>query len=248
MFKLDEKVAVVTGGSRGIGRSICVTLAGAGAYVVVNYQGNEEAAAETLKLVKEAGGDGEIRRFDITDEAAVQAAFKDIAKSKGRLDIVVNNAGIAMDQILLRVKQEEIDRTFATNLGGAIHCCKAAIRSMMRAKTGRIINLSSVVGESGNPGQVVYSASKAGLIGLTKTLAREYASRGVTVNAVAPGFIETDMTSVLPEEAQKGIVEQTPLGRIGRPEEVAAAVLFLASDEASYITGQVIRVNGGMYV
>jgi 3-oxoacyl-[acyl-carrier protein] reductase len=181
-------------------------------------------------------------------KAACTAAFKDIEAAHKRVDILVNNAGIALDQLLLRVKPDEIARTFATNLVGPIYCSKAAVRTMMRARQGRIINLSSVVGESGNPGQSVYAASKAGVLGLTKTLAREYASRGITVNAVAPGFIESDMTAVLPEAARKGIVEQTPLGRVGRPEEVAAAVLFLASDEASYITGQTLRVNGGMYV
>lgn len=248
MFDLSDKVAIVTGGSRGIGRAVCVALGGAGARVVVNYQGNEEAAAETLKLVRDAGGDGEIKRFDVGDEEEARGAVEEVAKAAGRLDILVNNAGISRDNLLMRVKAEEIDQTFRTNVHGAMWTAKAAIRPMMRAKRGRIVNLSSVVAEAGNPGQAVYSASKAALIGLTKTLAREYASRGITVNCVAPGFIETDMTASLPEEARSGIVQQTPAGRVGAPEEVAAAVLFLASDEAAYVTGQVLRVNGGMYV
>ncbi|HEY8429931.1 MAG TPA: 3-oxoacyl-[acyl-carrier-protein] reductase [Sandaracinaceae bacterium] len=248
MFDLKEKVAIVTGGSHGIGRAICVTLARAGAKVVVNYSGNEEAAAETLRLVRDAGSDGELARFDVADADAVDQAISDVAKRHGRLDILVNNAGIAMDQILLRIKPEELERTMAVNLGGTLWCCKSAMRVMIRKRYGRIVNLTSVVGEAGNPGQAVYSASKAAIIGLTKTLAREYASRGVTVNAVAPGFIETDMTASLPESVKENAIAQTPLGRIGSPEDVAAAVLYLASDEAGYVTGQVIRVNGGMHV
>ena len=184
----------------------------------------------------------------MSDPDASESAIKGVVARKGRLDILVNNAGVAIDQLLARVKPEDLAATWAINLNGPLYCSKAALWTMMRAKTGRIINLSSVVAESGNPGQAVYSASKAGIIGLTKTLAREYAKRNITVNAVSPGFIETDMTSSLPDAAREGILTQTPLGRIGRPEEVAAAVLFLASDEAAYITGQVLRVNGGMYV
>ena len=248
MFDLAGRVAVVTGGSRGIGRSVCLALAEAGAHVLVNYRSNEEAAHETVRQIEEAGGSAELLQFDVTDPDAVDSAIKDAAKRHGRLDILVNNAGISIDQLLLRVSASDMEATWKTNVNGALFCAKACIRPMMRAKWGRIISLSSVVGESGNAGQVVYSSSKAALLGMTRSLAREYASRGITVNAVAPGFIETDMTAELPEAARRGIIDQTPLGRIGRPEEVAAAVVFLASEEASYITGQVVRVNGGMHV
>lgn len=248
MFDLTDRVALVTGGSRGIGRAICERLASAGAFVVVNYQGNEAAAGETLSRVEAAGGKGETLRFDVSDPAAADEAIAGVAKRHGRIDVLVNNAGIARDQLLLRVSPDDLAATWKTNLDGAILCSKAAVRLMMRKRFGRIVNLSSVVAEAGNPGQAVYAASKAGLIGFTKTLAREYATRGVTANVVAPGFIETDMTAGLPEDAKKSFLEQTPLGRAGTTADVAAAVHYLVSDEASFVTGQVLRVNGGMYV
>ncbi len=248
MFDLAGKIAVVTGGSRGIGRATSVALAEAGALVLVNYRSNEEAAKQTLSLIEEAGGQAELVCFDVADPESVDRGLKAAIERHGRIDILVNNAGISIDQLLLRVSPKDLDLTWATNVNGPIYCAKACIRPMMKKRWGRIINLSSVVAESGNPGQAVYSSSKAALLGLTRTLAREYASRGITVNAVAPGFIETDMTADLSDAGKQGIIDQTPLGRIGRPEEVAAAVVFLSSEEASYITGQVVRVNGGMHV
>jgi 3-oxoacyl-[acyl-carrier protein] reductase len=248
MFRLDGKVAVVTGGFRGLGRSMAQVLAKAGAHVVAADILPEDVGHETLRLVTEAGGKGELQRLDVTSGDQVEETFREVHKRLGRIDILINNAGIARDNLLLRVSDEDIQKTFAVNVTGAIHCARSAVKIMMRARTGRIVNLASVVAELGNPGQTVYSASKAALIGLTKTLAREYASRGITVNAVAPGFIDTDMTKNLPEDAKKFMLGQIPLARMGQPEDVSAAVLFLCSDEASYITGQVLRVNGGMYV
>ena len=248
MYGLKDRVAVVTGGYRGIGRALCVALGRAGAHVVAADVGDEAVGKETLAAVEAAGGKAELVRLDVTNSEQVDAVFQELTKRLGRLDILVNNAGIARDQLLLRVSDEDIQKTYAVNVTGAIYCARAAIRPMMKARHGRILNLASVVAELGNPGQAVYSSSKAALIGLTKTLAREYASRGVTVNAVAPGYIDTDMTRNLPEEAKKAMLGQVPLGRVGTPDDVANAVLFLSSDEAGYITGQVLRVNGGMYV
>ena len=248
MLRLDQRVAVVTGGYRGIGRAICVALGRAGAHVVAADVLDEAVGQETVAAVEAAGGKAELVRCDVTNSGSVDEALGGLHKRLGRLDILVNNAGIARDQLLMRVSDEDVQKTFAVNVTGAIYCCRAAIRPMMRGKHGRIVNLASVVAELGNPGQTVYSASKAALIGLTKTLAREYASRGVTVNAVAPGYIDTDMTRNLPEDAKKYMLGQVPLARVGSPEDVANAVLFLCSDEAGYVTGQVLRVNGGMYV
>jgi 3-oxoacyl-[acyl-carrier protein] reductase len=246
-----KRVALVTGASRGIGRAIAVALAADGLFVIVNYTSNEAAAAETLAKMREKGPKGEdvgaLSRFDVSDSAQVDAAIKQIATEQGRLDVLVNNAGIAIDGLILRTKKEDWARTLEVNLSGAFHCCKAASRYLLKAEAGRIVNLSSVVGEQGNTGQVSYAASKAGLIGITKTLARELASRAVTVNCVAPGFIETDMTAQhVQGDARELLLKQIPLGRIGSAEDVADAVRFLVSPQASYVTGQVLRVNGGL--
>jgi 3-oxoacyl-[acyl-carrier protein] reductase len=245
---LTGKVALVTGGSRGIGRAIAVALGRRGAHVIVNYAARADAARETAAAVEAAGGQAAIAAFDVADAAAVTDAIKAIGKDHGGLDILVNNAGVAINGLLLRFSDEQWQRTLAVNLGGAFHCIRAAASLLLRAKAaGRIINLTSVVGESGNAGQAAYAASKAGLIGLTMSTARELASRGVTCNAIAPGYIETDMTAEhLPEAQRAKLLEAIPLGKIGRPEDVADAAAFLAGPEAAYITGQVLRVNGGM--
>ena len=248
MFDLTGKVAIVTGGSRGIGRSVAEALAAQGAHVVLTYVKGEDEAKKAVEAIAARGGKAEAVGFDVSDMKATEEAIAAVAKRLGRLDILVANAGVAADNLLLRVKEEEIDRVFAVNLKGAIASARAATKVMMRARTGRVIFLSSVVGEVGNAGQAVYAASKAALLGLTKTLAREYASRGITVNAVAPGFIDTDMTTGITGPMKEKMLEGIPLGRTGRPEEIAAAIVFLCADEAGYITGQTLRVNGGMHM
>lgn len=248
MFDLKDKVAIVTGGSRGIGRATAEALAAQGAHVVVNYVRGEQQAREVVDGIVARGGKAEAKGFDVADMKTTEDAVAEIAKRLGRLDILVANAGIAIDGLLLRIKEEDIDRIFAVNLKGAVASAKAAVRVMMRAKTGRVIFLSSIVGEMGNPGQTAYSASKAALLGVAKCLAREYGSRGITFNAVAPGFIDTDMTTSITPEMKDEMLKTIPLGRTGTADEVAAAVVFLASDEARYVTGQTLRVNGGMYV
>ncbi|MCC6668056.1 MAG: 3-oxoacyl-[acyl-carrier-protein] reductase [Polyangiaceae bacterium] len=248
MFDLNGKVCLVTGGSRGIGRACAEALAARGAHVVIGYAGNEAAAREAAAACEALGGKAELCQFDVSQTAAAEAAVAEVAKRLGRLDVLVLSAGISLDGLLLRLKDDDFDRTLAVNLKGAVACARGALKPMMRAKGGRIIFVSSVVGEMGNVGQTAYAASKAALLGVAKSLAREYASRNITVNAVTPGFIETDMTRDLPEEAKTAMLSAVPLGRSGTAAEVAAAVVFLASDEASYVTGHALRVNGGMYM
>jgi 3-oxoacyl-[acyl-carrier protein] reductase len=248
MVENNRRVALVTGASRGIGRSIAIDLAKQGAFVIVNYSSSPEAAQETLNAIREVGGDGEILKFSVQDSQAVENAFDGIKSRHGKLDILVNNAGISRDGLVLRMKDEEWLQTLAVNLNGAFFCSRAAARLMLKAKWGRIVNISSVVGEMGNAGQVPYVSSKAGLIGMTKSLAKELASRNVTVNAITPGFIETDMTAALDEKLRDEHMKAIPLGRYGQAEEVAHLVTFLTSDASAYITGQVIGINGGMYM
>ncbi len=244
---MSQRIAIVTGASRGIGRAIAEGLAADGMFVVVNYTANEAAANEVLATIEKTGGKGALSRFDVSDSAAVDLAVRAIAEERGGIDVVVSNAGIAIDALLLRAKKEDWARTLDVNLSGAFHLCKSASRALLRSQSGRIITISSVIGEMGNTGQVAYAAAKAGLIGMTKSLAREFASRSITVNCVAPGFIETDMTAEhVKGEMRDALLKQIPLGRIGTAADVANAVRFLASPSASYVTGQVIRVNGGL--
>ena len=245
---LKGAVAVVTGGSRGIGRAISVALAARGATVIVNYQSREDAAAETVAMCQAAGGAAHALRFDVADRAQVTASIDKVAADHGGLHVLVNNAGIALNGLMLRFKDADWDKTMAVNIGGAYSCSKAAVKYLLKARErGRIVNITSVVGEMGNGGQGAYAAAKAAMIGFTKAMAREVASRGVTVNAVAPGYIETDMTADhLPEAARAALMTQIPAGRIGKPEEVANAVAFLSGPDSGYITGAVLRVNGGL--
>ena len=247
-MSLKGNVALVTGGSRGIGRAVCLELARQGAAVAVNYAGNSAAAEETVQLCRALGVEAEAFRADVADPAACDALVAAVKERFGRLDILVNNAGIARDGLLMTAKEEDFSQTLDTNLKGAYFCTKAEAKVMLRQKYGRIVCLSSVVGLRGNPGQTAYAASKAGVIGLVKAAAKELAGRDITVNAVAPGFIETDMTAVLPEKAKAAMLGTIPKGRPGSPEEVARAVAFFAGPECAYITGQVLCVDGGMAV
>jgi 3-oxoacyl-[acyl-carrier protein] reductase len=248
MSGVTDRVVVVTGGSRGIGRAICAALSAPATTVYFNYNRNVDAARKTAEAIEAAGGKACFHQVDVASESAVADYLGTILKEAGRIDVLVNNAGITRDGLLVRMKEADWDAVMDVNLKGTFNCTKVAAKAMMKQRYGRIINISSVVGVSGNPGQANYVASKAGIIGLTKAVARELASRNITVNAVAPGYIDTDMTGDLNDTAKAAIIGQIPLGRIGKPEEIAGVVAFLASAAADYITGQTIHVSGGMYM
>lgn len=244
----NKKVALVTGAGRGIGRETALQLARQNATVIVNYNGNKAAADETVRMITEAGGTAECMQCSVADYEAVEQMIKAIIEKYGSIDILVNNAGITKDSLLFGMSEKDFDDVMDTNLKGAFNCIRHAARQMIKQRSGRIINIASVVGLSGNAGQANYAASKAGIIGLTKSVARELATRGITVNAVAPGYVDTDMTKVLKESVRETVMQQIPMKRMGRPEDIADAVIFLASDMASYITGQVLSVDGGMHM
>jgi 3-oxoacyl-[acyl-carrier protein] reductase len=243
---MDRKVALVTGASRGIGRATARRLAERGCFVAIGFAQHADAAAETLKLVAETGAGGELLPFDVSSPESCASAVEGILARHGRIDVLVNNAGLISDALIVRQKDEDWNRLLAVNLTGPMALCRAAARPMMKQRSGAIVNVASISGEMGNGGQSAYAASKAGLLGMTKSLARELSSRGIRVNAVSPGFIETDMTAELATAVRERILSQVPLGRLGSADEVARAIAFLASDEASYITGEVLRVNGGL--
>lgn len=245
---LEGKIALVTGAAKGIGRAIALALAADGATVVVNYNGSREKAEQTLEEIKKLGSQGMVYQCNVADIKAADAMIKDIISTYGRLDILVNNAGITRDNLIMRMSEEDFDAVISANLKGCFNTIKAASRQMLKQREGRIINITSVSGILGNAGQANYSASKAGIIGLTKTMAREMASRGITVNAIAPGFVETDMTQVLSDRVKEAATAQIPLGRFGKPEDIANMAAYLASEKASYITGQIISVDGGMAI
>lgn len=243
---MEGKVALVTGGSRGIGRAIALELAKGGATVVINYNGSQDKAMDLKEEIESRGGRAEVYQCNVSDFAKCEELVQGIVKQFGSLDILVNNAGITKDGLLMKMSEEDFDKVIDVNLKGAFNTIRFASRQMLKQRSGRIINLSSVVGVAGNAGQANYASSKAGVIGLTKAAAKELASRGITVNAIAPGFIETDMTDALPEKVKEATVSQIPLARFGRPEDVAKLAAFLASESSAYITGQVIHVDGGM--
>ena len=243
---LEGKIALVTGASRGIGRQIAKTLAAKGAFVIVNYNGSAAKAEEVVKEIQAAGGNGQAVQCNVSDFESCKEMLDAVVKEHGRLDILVNNAGITRANLLMKMSEEDFDAVIQTNLKGVFNCTRHIARQMLKQKSGRIINISSVSGVMGNAGQANYCASKAGVIGLTKSVAREIGSRGITVNAIAPGFIDTEMTAVLPDDVKKAMGEQIPLKRFGTTEDVAQAAVFLASDRAAYITGQVLCVDGGM--
>ena len=245
---LENKVALVTGAGRGIGRAIAIALAEEGAEVIVNYNGSEERAKEVKQTIEENGGKASIYKCNVSDFEACETMIREIVKEHGHLDILVNNAGITKDGLIMKMKEEDFDRVLNVNLKGTFNTIRHSARQMLKQRSGKIINISSVSGILGNVGQANYAASKAGVIGLTKTMARELGSRGITVNAIAPGFVDTEMTEVLSEEIRENACKQIILGRFGKPEDIANAAVFLASDKADYITGQVISVDGGLSV
>ena len=245
---LEGKIALVTGAAKGIGRAIALALAADGATVVVNYNGSKERAEQVVEEIKALGADGMAYQCNVADTAATADMVKEVIKTYGKLDILVNNAGITRDNLIMKMSEEDFDAVIDANLKGCFNTIKAVSRQMLKQRSGRIINITSVSGILGNAGQANYAASKAGIIGLTKTMARELASRGITVNAVAPGFVDTDMTQVLPENVKEAATAQIPLGRFGKPEDIANMVAYLASEKASYITGQIISVDGGMAI